>query len=168
MQLINMFAIPVAGLQRAAIGMLAAVCIGCGVTPQTDYGKLGLVDVSGLITLDGRALPYAVVTFENPETGQFSYGQTDESGSYTLQLDSEMNGVVPGEKLVRISTTRKILGLNVGEGESNEEGEEEGDGDPGESDSSIELVPEKYNKNSELKVTVSDSKTEFNFDLLSK
>ena len=159
------------GLKQLTTGLLATFLFGCGVAPQTDYGKLGLVDVTGVVTLDGSALPYAVVTFENPETGQFSYGQTNDSGHYQMQLDSEMAGVVPGEKLVRISTTKKVLGLNTAEeGGSSEGGEEEGEGDaePSTDARTHELVPARYNKESELKVTVSDSEKTFDFELKSE
>lgn len=141
--------------------MLLITC-GCSTVPATDYGKLGLVDVSGTITLDGQPLADAVVTFEDPASGQFSFGRTDSSGAYEMQLDSEMWGVVPGEKLVRISTTRKILGLNSDEEGGSEEGEE-GPAAP----RAEEAVPEKYNTKSELRVTVSESESTFDFDLKS-
>jgi len=134
---------------------------GCSTGPATDYGKLDLVDVSGIVTLDGQPLPDAVVTFEDPATGQFSYGMTDLSGYYTLQLDSQEDGVVAGEKIVRISTSRKILGLNSDE----EGGSEEGGEEEGVSVSAEEIVPAKYNEQSELKANVSASETTFDFDL---
>lgn len=155
--------------KRWAASLCIAMMVGCSVAPQTDYGKLGLIDVTGVITLDGNPLPYAVVTFEDPETGQFSYGQTDESGYYEMQLDTEMSGVVPGDKVVRISTTKKILGLNSGEEGGASEGEaEEGDAEPSAADTSHELVPAKYNKDSELRASVSASETTFDFDLKSE
>lgn len=146
----------------ASLGLLLLITSGCSTVPATDYGKLGLVEVSGTITLDGQPLADAVVTFEDPTSGQFSFGKTNSSGVYELQLDSEMWGVVPGPKLVRISTTRKILGLNSDEEGGSEEGEE-GPAAP----RVVEAVPEKYNTKSELQVTVSESETTFDFDLKS-
>lgn len=134
---------------------------GCSVVPQPDYGKLKLVDAYGKVTLDGQPLPNAVITFEAPD-GQFSYALTDSAGKYTLQLDSEKAGVTPGQKIVRISTTRKILGLNAKEGE--------GEGDPVQKsapEAPKELVPEKFNKKSELQVEVTADKRDYNFDLKS-
>ena len=142
---------------------LIVVAGGCSDGPHANYGDLGLVDVSGTITLDGQPLADAVVTFEDPESGQFSYGQTDADGYYELQLDSEMEGVVPGRKIVRISTSRTILGLNSdSEGPPGEGGEEGGDGG-----TAAERVPEKYYQKSELTAEVSADATEFNFDLQS-
>lgn len=154
---------------------LAAMCCsllalpivaGCSTAPAVDYGSLGLVDVTGTVTLDGQPLEYAVITFEDPTTSQYSYGLTDAEGKYTMQLDSDQNGVMPGSKVVRISTTRKILGLN-----SMEEGGEEAESDgPGERRKSAdeELVPEQYNSQSTLTAEVSSSQSTFDFDLMSK
>ncbi len=139
---------------------------GCGgVAPTVDYGNVTLLSVSGSVTLDGKPLPAAVVTFD-AEDGQFSYGLTDSSGNFSLQFDSAKSGVTPGKKTVRISTTRQILGLN-----SEEDGGDE-DGSEGESSKtsprSTELVPARYNKKSELSVEVSSSKKHFEFPLVSK
>lgn len=139
-----------------AAGLLLAALAGCdGTRADVDYGKAGLVDVSGAVTMDGKPLPNAVITFEAPD-GQFSFAQTDPDGRYTLQFDSQMEGVTPGEKTVRIST-RKILGLNTEK--------EEGDG-TSPAGAAEELVPARYNKESELKRAVeSDEAQTFDFAL---
>ena len=141
--------------------LLFAITIGCDSKPKANYGKLGLVAVGGRITLDGQPLATAVVTFEDTGDGTFSFGQTDSSGNYKLRLDSDMMGVKPGKKIVRISTSRKILGLNASE----EAGEgSEGDAKP---KPAKELVPDKYDKKSELTVDVTASNRTFNFELTS-
>lgn len=150
----------------AAAVLVLGLCSGCNSALRSDYSQLDLVNAHGTVTLDGQPLAGAVITFEAPD-GQFSFAQTNSSGQYKLQLDSEHGGVTPGEKTVRISTTRKILGLNTEEGEEAEGGGGEGpDGQPLKSDGG-ERVPDKYNKNSELKVTVSADKTQYDFDLKS-
>ena len=65
--------------------------LGCAGAPQADYGQLNLVNASGTVKLDGTPLEKAVVTFD-AEDGQFSYGLTDSSGNYTLQLDTRRRG----------------------------------------------------------------------------
>jgi len=108
--------------------------------------------------LDGQPLPNAVISFDDPADDTFAYGMTDSTGKYRLQIDSEMKGVRPGAKVVRISTTRKILGLNVNE-------------DSDTSNKSVaptEQVPERYNKKSKLFVEVVTSKTNYDFSLDSK
>lgn len=152
--------IPTGSLQSAVVGA------GCGVAPSTDYSKVKLLSVSGIVTLDGNPLPNAVVTFD-AEDGQFSFGLTDSGGRFSLRFDSAKSGVTSGKKIVRISTTRKILGLNT---------EEEGGGEEsGREDATAktavrptELVPDRYNKKSELSVEVSPDKTHFDFPLVSK
>lgn len=145
--------------RRSRVAFLSIFLLaGCG-GPAADYSGLKLVNVTGVVKLDGQPLPNAVVTFDQPD-GQFSYGLTDASGSYSLQIDSQQKGVTPGEKIVRISTSRKILGLNATEG---------GESDPARAKpKEPEKVPEKYNKASELKVTVAPDKAQHDFDLTSK
>jgi hypothetical protein len=150
--------------------VLFAAIPGCGSpTPKMNYGSIELVKAGGKITLDSQPLAGAVVTFENPEDGVFSFGQTDSDGNYQLQFDSVMAGIQPGSKVVRISTTKKIEGLNAEEGEA--EGEGAGEGEDGKvvpvPGKGKELVPAKYNKDSELKVEVTSGQTTYDFDLKS-
>ena len=88
---------------------------------------------------------------------------TDANGEYELHFDTVAGGVTPGAKTVRISTTRKILGLNT----------EDGEGEVGATSATkraagAEKVPPKYNGKSELKIEVTPDKKEYNFDLVSK
>jgi hypothetical protein len=138
---------------------LALLC-GCEGAPASNYDGLGLVPVSGKITLDGQPLPNAVVTFDAPD-GQFAYGLTDANGQYSLQVDSVAKGCPPGPRVVRVSTARKILGLNSSE----EGGQEGGEGPP--KPKAEERVPAKYNKDSDQKVEVSKGTTSYDFDLKS-
>ncbi len=133
--------------------------LGCG-GPVADYSMVDLVNTGGTVTLDGSPLVGAVVTFEDPTDDTFSYGLTDANGKYTLQFDSEMKGVKTGKKVVRISTTKKILGLNSA---PSAEG-----GDPDAKRTDKELVPEKYNKKSTLEIEVTKGAVQFDFDLQSK
>lgn len=150
----------------SAVALFIAVS-GCSMKPQSDYGKVELLTVTGTVTLDGEPLPEAVVTFEDTEFGAFSYGMTDAAGFYRLQFDSNKSGCTPGTKRVEVSTTRKILGLNTEEEGAAPEGEEGGDGGPSKASSS-ERVPAKYNKESELIVEVTADKSDYPLELSSK
>lgn len=132
---------------------------GCNA-PKADYSLVDLVKVRGSVTLDGQPLPNAVITFEDPGDDTFSYAMTDRNGKYTLQFDSEMQGVKVGSKVVRISTARKLLGLNVDEG-----GDDLDDEGNANRSNTAERVPGKYNKQSTLEVTVTQSTTRFDFAL---
>src|SRR5690349_3739596 len=84
-------------LMRVKIGLSQAGCClmwfatGCSVAPSPDYGKVTLLSVSGTVTLDGKPLPGAVVTFDAPD-GQFSFGLTDSAGAFSLRFDSVKSG----------------------------------------------------------------------------
>lgn len=147
------------------VGLWLFWSVGCGFAPAPNYGKVSLLSVSGTVTLDGKPLPEAVVTFD-ADDGQFSYGLTDSAGRFALRFDSVKSGVTPGKKTVRISTTRKILGLNTKDEGGEESGGEGAAAKP--ADTPTELVPVRYNKKSELSVEVSPNQTHFDFPLVSK
>ena len=145
--------------------LLICLTSGCSTSPQSNYDLVDLVDATGTVTMDGTALGNAVVTFE-AEDGQFAYAMTNSSGRYTLQFDTVKKGVTPGKKVVRISTTRKILGLNSSEEGAVPEGEASDEG--WEAANEPEKVPAKYNRQSELAVEVTHEQTEYDFELSSK
>lgn len=136
---------------------VVACVAGCETKPKVHYDRLGLVNAGGRITLDGQPLAGAVVSFDDPTDDTFSYGLTDSGGRFELQLDSVMKGVKPGGKIVRVSTSRKILGLNMN-----------ARGDAGGGGRQAELVSDKYNKKSTLLVEVTPGRTSYDFDLKSK
>jgi hypothetical protein len=141
--------------------ILSSLCLaGCGGGPSADYEKLGLVDISGVVTLDGTAISGAVVMFEASDQ-TYCYGTTDASGKYTLKLNSDKTGVLPGDKVVRISTT-----ASTGEEEGSAGEEVDPDASPA-AGKKEEKVPACYNKDSKLNVTVTSSDSSFNFDLKS-
>ena len=146
----------------ALLLVILVATVGCG-GPVADYSMVDLVNGQGVVTLDGKPLASAVVTFEDPTDETFSYAMTDADGKYVLQFDSEMKGVKTGKKVVRISTTRKILGLNSKPGQAPEG--EDGTAPKGPAG---ELVPDRYNKNSELTADVVQGTTQYDFALQSK
>jgi hypothetical protein len=132
--------------------MVALVAAGgCWSTaPRMDYAKAGLVRVAGTVRLAGRPLPGALVTFEDPETGMFSHGRTDDDGRYSLMFDSRQAGVTKGHKVVRIRTAGSI-----------------GEDDPDAGPTRQELVPSCYNKDTKLVAEVTGNSSATDFDLAS-
>jgi hypothetical protein len=112
-----------------------------------DYAKAGLVRVGGTVRFGGEPLPGAIVLFENPENGTFSYARTDEAGRYALMFDSVQAGVTKGRKTVRIKTSGSL-----------------GEDDPG-ARSGPERIPPKYNAESQLTVEVTGDSSATDFDL---
>ena len=142
---------------RFFAGLLMVTLVsGCGTGVQTDYSKLGLVEVSGNVTLDGQPLSGATIMFEAPDS-TYSFGTTDSNGYYEMMLNSEKSGVIPGSKTVRIVTG--AVGDMADEGEGEEDAEEA-------ASSSGAAVPPCYNEKSKIEIEVETSTT-FDFDLKS-
>ena len=132
---------------------VSITCLALVLTSCNDggYAELGLVDVSGTVTLDGKPLPNAKVAFES-EDKRTAIGMTDSAGKYSLQYDSETRGVTPGPKVVRITVAdAEVEGGGVAEGAV----------------AVKETIPARYNTQSTLKAEVSASNKSFNFELKS-
>ena len=147
-------------MQRLLICAVTLVAI-TGCSADADYyGQVNLVDVSGVIKLDGQPVSGAVVVFQDLKTGLESYAKTDSSGEYRLRFDSKKHGVIPGEKRVIVSTTLTIPGL-----ESDDEGEE---GEGNAASKRRDGIPAAYRgKKTVLRASVGDSDATFNFNLKS-
>jgi hypothetical protein len=139
---------------------LIACAVGCSSGSQANYGKLGLVDVSGTVTLDGTPVAGAGVYFHAPDA-TYCYGMTDASGGYTMMFNSEKSGVIPGEKRVEIFTSRNPLGDM---GESGEGEETDPDSHP---EGNGEKIPACYNTSSHLKITITGPDSHLDFELKS-
>lgn len=137
-------------------GLMLVLSVGCGGSINADYSNLDLLDVSGTVTLDGKPLPGATVAFEARDK-TYSSGITDENGEYDLLFNTEKSGCLPGDKIVRIQ---------VKTDSEAPEGESDIEGDNGQQ--ANVKVPEEYNKNSTLEVTVDANHTTFDFDLKSQ
>ncbi len=131
------------------MGLLALVAVGCDFPrqPGLDYDSLGLTEVTGVVTMDGEPLSGATVSMLPAGSFSGSYGKTDASGNYRMMYTSEKSGVMPGEKVVRVSTA------DLGP----------------ESPRGAERVPAKYNSKSTLTVTIPEgSSLVWNIELDSK
>lgn len=118
---------------------------GCREAP-IDYSSLKLVAVSGVVTLDGKPLEGARVQFIGAD-GAGSEGITDSTGRYGLRYDSAQMGATPGPKTVKITMDHS------------------GEADDPDAERPEESLPAKYNKQSELRVEVSEASRTHNFPL---
>lgn len=75
--------------------LLAVALVGCGGS------GLEVSEVKGVVTLDGKPLPNAVVTFSPVEPGPNAIGKTNEAGEYQLMTSRQL-GAVPGKYKVSI------------------------------------------------------------------
>ena len=100
----------------------------------------------GTVTLDGKPLPKAVVTFVPVGGGRQSSGVTDAEGVINCGFSGDRMGARLGKHKVRIFTsgTEETAGTHE-----------------------KERVPAKYNANTTLECEVAGGDNEFNFDLSS-
>ena len=142
--------------QFALIAALTGgVLVGC--EERMDYTSLGLVHVTGRVTMDGNPLTGVTVRFEGPPN-RFADGKTDTNGKYILMYDSNQAGCLPGEKIVRI--------MQGGAGEGSEE-ESPVEGPDGRVAAVAQSIPATYNRRSMLKANVTPENKTFDFDLKS-
>jgi hypothetical protein len=140
--------------------VLAAVLAGgllVGCEGRMDYESLGLVNVTGRVTMDGRPLSGVTVRFEGPPN-RFADGKTDSDGKYVLMYDSNQAGCLPGEKVVRI--------MQGGVGEGSDEATPV-EGPDGRAAAATQTIPASYNRQSTLNANVSADNKMFDFDLKS-
>lgn len=93
-----------AGFRLTFVAFLA-VAAGCS---RSDRPPLGVV--TGVVTLDGRPLPDAVVLFTPEGPGRTSVGQTDAEGRYRLAYLRDILGANHGPHVVRIMTATEDNG----------------------------------------------------------
>ena len=97
-----------------------------------------LAPVEGTVRLAGEALEGAIVIFK-PAEGRASRGVTDAKGRYELTYLRDVKGAKLGSHRVTVSTRSEL--------------------------SPMELVPTRYNKQSELTAEITDRHNVIDFDL---
>jgi len=102
---------------------------------------LEVAPVKGKVTLDGQPLANGVVQFQPDGGKRPAGGGTDENGEYQLYYKKGVVGARVGQHTVRIYAS----------------------GDP-----KSAVVPERYNKQSELRAEVKPGQNKFDFDLKSE
>lgn len=99
---------------KAAMLLVVVGLLGCSAEEKA--GPAGLVPVSGTVTLDGKPVEGATVTFIPTKTeGSSDAGAvTDASGKYELRAgEGSSSGALPGEYRVIISRLAKADGSTV-------------------------------------------------------
>ncbi len=120
--------------------ILGATLVGLGVVGcGGDRPTLGRV--AGRVTLDGKALPEARITFSpvEVERGRESVGVTDTDGNYEVIYIRDIKGASVGQHVVRISRYEHDR----------------------------EMVPARYNSRSTLTRDVTSGSQQIDFELLS-
>lgn len=143
-----------------AFACLVTSFSGCSTGSTPNYAELGLVQISGKITVDGAPLANTRVQFVSPEDGSFSSGATDTNGRYSLMFDSETAGIIPGKK--------RVVFLS-GRGTSEESSDEDPDQDntAASSQAGSVIAPKCYGRSSKVEVEVTQADSGFDIDLKS-
>lgn len=91
-------------MQRASVLALTLALIG-SFAVSTGCGKQGpaLAPVTGRVTLDGQPLAGVTVCFVHDGAPQWSFGQTDADGNFTLTTITEKDGAYLGANQVTVS-----------------------------------------------------------------
>lgn len=163
-------------MNRCCLLMLIVLSVaGCQQSLKTDYDKLDIASVTGNVTMDGQPLVGAYIKFEGEDL-TYSFGKTDSGGNYSLMLNSEKDGILPGEKKVMIRSTRAFgaegamldgqSAGEAGEGEVEDGGETE-DGTVATPKPKKQDVHENYHSKTKLKATVTSGIQVINFALKS-
>jgi hypothetical protein len=77
--------------------LLVLCCVGC------DSASEKPVPAGGKVTLKGKPVEGAMVTFSSKSGGRSATGKTEADGSFKLSSINTNDGAVPGEFLVTIS-----------------------------------------------------------------
>jgi len=150
--------------QFAPSAVLIVCCSALLFVLPTGCGPKGpkISQVSGRVTLDGKPLNKASITFApmatkvNPNPGMTAQAITDDEGRYKLSIDASTPGAVVGTCRIYITTVDP----------SNPGGEDRDAGGPVRR--RVDRVPAKYNMATELTFDVPPEGTDkANFDLTS-
>lgn len=160
------------------MALLVMSAIGCGKTEDPNRPKT--FPVTGRVTMNGKPVEGANVTFHPASGSQTSIGVTDADGNYSLSTFSSNDGALPGQYKVSIAkyaasaqakpTTGPRPGeLASGDLDMTRDLDEGGGGAVGEASGPKSLLPEKYANelSSGLIATVGEdpAKNKFDFDL---
>ena len=124
--------------------------------------------VSGMVTLDGKPIAMATVSFY-PESGRASVGKTDAEGNYVLCFSGSEKGAIIGQHRVTITTAYQASSSRVGATYDDSPPGEVKPNAPLAGQSRTELLPEIYTsrKSTELKADVASGSNSIDFDLSS-
>lgn len=134
-------------LRKSAVRFCAVslALVAFGLSGCSDNGLLG---VSGTVTFDGKPIPDGSISFMPVSGKGVTAGGEIKNGKYSAQVS-------PGEMAVQIYATNTVEKQNP----TQEEIERGITSDP------VQYIPEEYNQQSTLRITVSDSSLKHDFDL---
>lgn len=79
-----------------------------GCSKSEKLNRLPVFKVRGKVTLQGKPVANADITFANAEANKSAFGKTDEEGEYQLTTYSSFDGAVAGKHSVSIVHTPPV------------------------------------------------------------
>ncbi|MBI1246648.1 carboxypeptidase regulatory-like domain-containing protein [bacterium] len=132
-------------LQKLYLCLLTALLCSA-ISGCTSSANSNVAEVHGTVTVDGKPVADALISFKPEDSGRNSFGRTNELGQYQLVYTNDMQGAEIGEHLVTISNQPF----------------------PGQPKPPV-LVPKKFSKRGCLKANVTGGQNnEISFELSSK
>lgn len=141
--------------------LIGIVAIGCG----SDGPELGTV--TGQVTMNGKALPNALVTFVPEAGGRAATGTTDASGNYTL-IFLDRDGALLGKHRVSVTTLQQEIAVEEVSSDNPDYLKQSlGTGSANAKATPKEAIPERYNTKTELIQEVKSGSNVLNLELKS-
>ena len=136
--------------QRVLLGIAATgMLLSSGCSAKSDQPELGAV--RGTVTIDGKPLEGAIISFSPTEGGRVSQDKTDAKGTFNLIYIGSTRGAKTGKHSVRITTAYEAVDPATGQMVEHEE-----------------RVPKRYNStNTVLTADINPGKNLVDFDLQS-
>ena len=125
-----------------ALSLFLAALSGCGGDNSPP-----LASVKGSVSLDGKPVPHAVVRFQPEGKEGPSYAETGDDGQYELAFSRTKKGAVQGRHRVRVTTASLSTDSQGRETET------------------PELIPAKYNAQSQLTFEVKPGENHYDIPL---
>jgi len=149
-----------------AAGLCSLILIavaGCDSGPPTGA-------VTGIVTMDGKPLTNAIVSFVPQAGGQTAIGKTDSSGKYELYRRGE-RGALIGTHTIVVTTVQEPVAAAPSISSDSEEYAKQaaGGGNPSDYNQAIvkEPIPARYNKQSTLVMEVKAGENQIDLELTS-
>ena len=139
--------------------LLTCIVLAFVASTMTGCGNDGpeLAEVTGVVTVDGKPVPGAVLTFVPTGGGSPSYGGTDTDGKYRLMFTDTKYGAMIGDHEVEI-VTNKPSASEIAEMKA--EGQVVNE--------SFVAIPKKYKQKGALTAKVERKKNVVDFTLMTK
>jgi len=90
------------------VALMGLILFSAGCSRNEKLNRLPVFEVRGVVTLEGKPVANADVTFVNAEANRGAFAKTDEKGEYQLTTYTSFDGAVAGKHSVAIAHTPPV------------------------------------------------------------